>query len=129
MQPREAMKKFCSLLGTCSPELGPWMEAQQKEKEEKERLRKEEEERLRREAEEAAERERQRLLAEEMRRKAEEEERYNKTVFVFEIFICNLHGKSFVLKPPPPPPPIPNPPIYRISSYIIKVGILRLCSP
>ncbi|CAH3122742.1 unnamed protein product [Porites lobata] len=75
MQPREAMKKFCSLLGTCSPELGPWMEAQQKEKEEKERLRREEEERLRREAEEEAERERQRLLAEEMRRQAEEEER------------------------------------------------------
>ena len=75
MQPREAMKKFCSLLGTCSSQLGPWMEAQQKEKEEKERLRREEEERLRREAEEEAERERQRLLAEEMRRQAEEEER------------------------------------------------------
>ena len=74
MEPREAMKKFCTLLGTCSPELAPWMEAQQKEKEEKERMRKEEEERLRREAEEAAERERQRLLEEEMRRKAEEEE-------------------------------------------------------
>lgn len=75
MQAREAMKKFCSLLGTCSLELGPWMEAQQKEREEKERLRKEEQERLRREAEEAAEQERQRLLEEEMRRKAEEEER------------------------------------------------------
>lgn len=78
MQQREAMKKFCSLLGTCSPELGPWMEAQQKEREEKERLRREEEERVKREAEEAAERERQRLLAEEMRRQAEEEERYCK---------------------------------------------------
>ena len=42
MEPREAMKKFCTLLGTCSPELAPWMEAQQKEKEEKERMRKEE---------------------------------------------------------------------------------------
>ena len=63
MQAKEAMKKFCSLLGTCSPELRPWMEAQQKEKEERERLQREEEERLRREAEEAAERERQRLLA------------------------------------------------------------------
>lgn len=75
MQAKEAMKKFCSLLGTCSPELRPWMEAQQKEKEERERLQREEEERQRREAEEAAERERQRLLAEEMQRQAEEEER------------------------------------------------------
>ncbi|XP_078350181.1 Golgi resident protein GCP60-like [Oculina patagonica] len=82
MQPREAMKKFCSLLGTCSPELGPWMEAQQKEREEKERIRKEEEERLRREAEEAAEQERQRLLAEDMRRKAEEEERRKQEIIV-----------------------------------------------
>ena len=71
----EAMKEFCCLLERCSPELVPWMEAQQKEREEQERLRREEEERKRREAEEAAERERQRQIAEvEARRKALEEE-------------------------------------------------------
>ena len=112
MEPREAMKKFCTLLGTCSPELAPWMEAQQKEKEEKERMRKEEEERLRREAEEAAERERQRLLQEEMRRKAEEEEeeRYtglNVSIkfwcanFTYLLFTeCKVHSECLGQKSP-----------------------------
>ena len=84
----EAMKEFCTLLEKCSPELVPWMEAQQKEREEQERMRREEEERKGREMEAEMERLKQ-LAEEEARRKAqqqEEEERLS-----FKMFACVVH--------------------------------------